>query len=179
MPQSTCFIFIQILPFDINIFSVLIEFLCRESLFQPVFKNKVTQSPNQMTNSLRFSTFGYNAPQQIQIPAETPPPPKVKHHHHHHHHHLHHIQDPSSTLPKMKASTAIEMDDLGTINDNTTQTGDDGSGGGGGLFGDLKTKRFILKKDDLTQRSFGSDIRKSAPDVIIMTSSHWLLLFIL
>ncbi|XP_050077065.1 uncharacterized protein LOC126564155 [Anopheles maculipalpis] len=187
----------------------------RESLFQPVFKNKVNQSPNQLQNSIRFSTFGYEAQQQQeqqQLPAVTPPPPRVKHHHHHHHHH-----HAGGTLEGTKGSKVnrIELEDLsppgsGGYEDrgdemqqqlqqhghppgqhghshghththqhhhphtlqkiaherNLTETGvgpgagrpggGGGGGGGGGSGGG----------------SYGADIRKSAPDVIIMTSSH-------
>uniref|UniRef100_A0A182TWZ1 Uncharacterized protein n=1 Tax=Anopheles melas TaxID=34690 RepID=A0A182TWZ1_9DIPT len=88
----------------------------RESLFQPVFKSKLNQSPNQLQNSIRFSTFGYESQQQQQqqqqqqeqLPAVTPPPPRVKHHHHHHHHHH------GGTLDGTKSAKVnrIELEDL-------------------------------------------------------------------
>uniref|UniRef100_A0A8W7Q095 CUB domain-containing protein n=1 Tax=Anopheles coluzzii TaxID=1518534 RepID=A0A8W7Q095_ANOCL len=178
----------------------------RESLFQPVFKSKLNQSPNQLQNSIRFSTFGYESQQQQQqqqqeqLPAVTPPPPRVKHHHHHHHHHH------GGTLDGTKSAKVnrIELEDLsppgsgGGYDDrgdetalhqqlgqqhghshghahhthqhphahqkmahdrtNLTETGGGGPGRGGGGSGGAG--------------SYGADIRKSAPDVIIMTSSH-------
>ncbi|XP_052897591.1 uncharacterized protein LOC128304443 [Anopheles moucheti] len=184
----------------------------RESLFQPVFKNKVNQSPNQLQNSIRFSTFGYESQQQEQqqLPAVTPPPPRVKHHHHHHHHHHGGTLEGGTKSSKVNR---IELEDLsppgsGGYDDrgdelqqqlqqhgppgqhghshghththqhqhphthqkiaherNLTETGVGpgmgraGGGGGGGGAGS-------------GGGSYGADIRKSAPDVIIMTSSH-------
>uniref|UniRef100_A0A182QVT1 CUB domain-containing protein n=1 Tax=Anopheles farauti TaxID=69004 RepID=A0A182QVT1_9DIPT len=181
----------------------------RESLFQPVFKNKVNQSPNQLQNSIRFSTFGYESQQhqeQQQLPAVTPPPPRVKHHHHHHHHH--HGGGTLEGGGKSSKVNRIELEDLSPPGSGGYDVrGDDlalqqqhqqqqqqhghshthththqhqhphahqkighdrnltdgtgvppgrpggGGGSGGGSYGH-------------------ADIRKSAPDVIIMTSSH-------
>ncbi|XP_058119715.1 uncharacterized protein LOC131293522 [Anopheles ziemanni] len=195
----------------------------RESLFQPVFKNKVNQSPNQLQNSIRFSTFGYESQQQQQqqqqqqleqqqLPSVTPPPPRVKHHHHHHHHHHGGTLDGGTGAKSSKVSR-IELEDLsppgsggyedrgvggdephhgsgGHSHSHThghTHThphphthhqkiilernladgsgGGGGGGGGGGAGGGGGTARS-------NGGSYGADIRKSAPDVIIMTSSH-------
>ncbi|GAB0094503.1 Neuropilin and tolloid-like protein 2 [Sergentomyia squamirostris] len=114
----------------------------RESLFQPIFRNKVTQSPIP-SGEIRFSTFGYppvghelnqthiggKVTSQAAIGAGViemsdlgcpPPPPPAIHHHHCQHH-------------QMKALEALKLEEA---------------------------KR--------SQRS--DEIRKSAPDVIIMTS---------
>ncbi|XP_055682051.1 tolloid-like protein 2 [Lutzomyia longipalpis] len=116
----------------------------RESLFQPIFRNKVTQSPIP-SSEIRFSTFGYNSPpamsnigHELNNPVNQPsapsvanilemsdlgcppPPPPIAHHHHCQHH-------------QMKALEAQKLEEA---------------------------KR--------SQRS--EEIRKSAPDVIIMTS---------
>lgn len=132
-----------------------------ESLFQPVFKNKVTQSP--MPSGLRFSTFGY-------LDASAPGPPPCPTHsqsrgtlphprqHHHHYHHIHSNANQSSPDGIDKGTgTNDRMDEFQTTIDN-----------------DDKQKKFILKKDEAQARSY-SDVRKSAPDVIIIagcTSSH-------
>ncbi|XP_065092489.1 uncharacterized protein Neto [Ochlerotatus camptorhynchus] len=165
----------------------------RESLFQPVFKNKVTQSPNP--NSIRFSTFGYenSGPQQqqqqgqsppTQLPSVTPPPPKVKHHHHHHHHH--HMGG-GATLDRSKGNK-FELQDLsgtsgggvsiGVGGDEETDLHGGGGGGGGHshhhhhhhALQQQQQQKVVLERD-LDPSSAGT-IRKSAPDVIIMTSSH-------
>lgn len=145
----------------------------RESLFQPVFKNKVTQSPCPIPGGIRFSTFGYDSttpsppppplsqiPTAHNIPLGSCPthnqktgtlPHQKGHMHHHHYHHVHNSGLPKK--PEMKtATTTIEMEDFDSTEDE-------------------KHKKYIIKKDETQQRSF-SDIRKSAPDVIIMTSSH-------
>lgn len=128
----------------------------RESLFQPVFKNKVTQSP--MPSNLRFSTFGYQDP---QVPGAPPPCPShgpskqnTLPHQHSHHHHYHHIHSSSN-----KSSPDV----------------DKGVGTSEAFEVDERTKKILVKKDDAQARSY-SDVRKSAPDVIIIagcTSSHW------
>lgn len=165
----------------------------RESLFQPVFKNKVTQSPNP--NSMRFSTFGYEnaGPQQqlhgqsppTQLPSVTPPPPKVKHHHHHHHHH--HMG--GGTLDRSKGNK-FELQDLsGTGGGGGVSVGVGGDeetdlhGGGGGVGHShhhhhhhplqqqqQQQQKVVLERE--LDPSTAASIRKSAPDVIIMTSSH-------
>uniref|UniRef100_A0A182ME76 Uncharacterized protein n=1 Tax=Anopheles culicifacies TaxID=139723 RepID=A0A182ME76_9DIPT len=184
----------------------------RESLFQPVFKNKVNQSPNQLQNSIRFSTFGYESQQQEQqqLPAVTPPPPRVKHHHHHHHHHHGGGGGTLEGGTKSSKVNRIELEDLsppgsGGYDDrgddmqqqlpqhpgqhghshshththqhqhphthqkiaherNMTETGVGPGGRTGGGGGGVGTGSG--------GGSYGADIRKSAPDVIIMTSSH-------
>lgn len=132
-----------------------------ESLFQPVFKqqNKVTQSP--MPSGLRFSTFGYldsstpgaTCPTHSQSNKGTLP-----HQHHHHYHHIHSNSNQSSPDGIDKGTgTPDRMDELRASIDN-----------------DDKQRKFLVKKDDAQTRSF-SDVRKSAPDVIIIagcTSSH-------
>ncbi|XP_053683658.1 uncharacterized protein LOC128733851 [Sabethes cyaneus] len=159
----------------------------RESLFQPVFKNKITQSPNP--SSIRFSTFGYEMDSQAGLPAQlpsvTPPPPKVKHHHHHHH--LHH-----GTGERSKCSK-FEMQDLSGSGGMAVSTGvgtaddepeRDLTGGGGGADPSSQPHSHHhhhhhhhlhhgqkLAVDRTVDPSTGG-IRKSAPDVIIMTSSH-------
>lgn len=149
------------------------RFSFRESLFQPVFKNKVTQSP--MPSGLRFSTFGY-----LDSSTPSPPPPPSipmpgaacpthsqsnkgtmphQHQHHHHYHHLHSSTNQSSPEGIDKGTgTNNRMDEFRATIDN-----------------DDKQKKFIMKKDDAQARSF-SDVRKSAPDVIIIAgcnTSHW------
>ncbi|XP_053677403.1 uncharacterized protein LOC128727509 [Anopheles nili] len=175
----------------------------RESLFQPVFKNKVNQSPNQLQNSIRFSTFGYESQQQQQqqqqqqelqqLPAVTPPPPRVKHHHHHHHHH----HAGGGTLEGGKSSkvSRIELEDLsppgsGAYDDrgddmqlqhqplpHPSQHGHSHSHTHSHQHPHThqKHERNLVDASGRSgggSGSGGSDIRKSAPDVIIMTSSH-------
>lgn len=64
----------------------------RESLFQPVFKNKIAQSPTQHPGSIRFSTFGYDSSEKSS-----------KH----------------STNNKINktVATTIEMDDFSAVNE--------------------------------------------------------------
>lgn len=131
-----------------------------ESLFQPVFKNKVTQSP--MPSGLRFSTFGY-----LDSSTPSPPPPpnimtlpgghcpthsqskgNTMPHQHSHHHHYHHIH--SSTN-----QSSLDGIDKGT----------------GTMESDEKQKKFMVKKDDPQARSY-NDVRKSAPDVIIIAGCN-------
>ncbi|XP_055627561.1 uncharacterized protein LOC129769360 [Toxorhynchites rutilus septentrionalis] len=153
----------------------------RESLFQPVFKNKVTQSPNP--SNIRFSTFGYETPSQqgqpspTQLPSVVPPPPKIKHHHHHHHHH--HGGGGGGTLDRSKGNK-FEMQELG-IADVAVGPGENEE-----LERDLhggihshhhhhhhpqhQQQKVVLERDLDPPTVTG--IRKSAPDVIIMTSSH-------
>ncbi|CRL04102.1 CLUMA_CG017215, isoform A [Clunio marinus] len=146
----------------------------RESLFQPVFKNKVTQSPSPY--GLRFSTFGYL---DSSTPSP-PPPPNIEqtipgascpthsqsgkstmphqHQHHHHYHHIHSSTNQSSPegIDTSAVGTNVRMDELQTMLD------------------DDKHKKILLKRDDTQGRSY-SDVRKSAPDVVIIagcTSSH-------
>lgn len=132
----------------------------RESLFQPVFKNKITQSP--MPSGLRFSTFGYldasipvgQCPTHSQSNKGTMPHPHQGHHHHYHHIH--------------SSSNQSSPDGI----DKGTGTRDEFRAA---LESDDKQKKYLIKKDDAQARSF-SDVRKSAPDVIIIagcTSSHW------
>lgn len=130
----------------------------RESLFQPVFKNKVTQSP--MPSGLRFSTFGYldstipgaPCPTHSQSNKGTLP---HQHQHHHHYHHIHSSSNQSSPDGLDKGmGTSDEF--RATIDNDDNQ------------------KKFILTRDEAQARSF-SDVRKSAPDVVIIagcTSSH-------
>lgn len=145
-----------------------------------MFKNKVTQSPCPKPNSgIRFSTFGY--PTDYSTPSPPPPPAAASsisigspaqcpthsqmtskvmmpsQHSHQHHHHFHHIHSNSSSTNQSSGegndkgtSTNIRMDDYRTI-DN-----------------DDKQKKFVVKKDETQARSF-SDLRKSAPDVIIIS----------
>lgn len=165
---------------------------CRESLFQPVFKNKVTQSPNP--NSIRFSTFGYEAQQlpggqspPTQLPSVTPPPPKVKHHHHHHHHHHMGGGGGGGTLERSKGNK-FELQDLsgtggvisiGVGGDEETDLQGGGIGGGHQHSHhhhhhhpqqQQQQQKVVLERD--MDPTTGHNIRKSAPDVIIMTSSH-------
>lgn len=157
----------------------------RESLFQPVFKNKVTQSP--MPSGLRFSTFGY----QSTTPSPPPPPqlsstihhhPQfvssatmacpthsqsiVKNHHtlpHQHHQHSHSHHQHRGMLQHSGSGTNQSTSDG---NDKGTNTSIDND--------NVVHKKLPLKKDDSQSRSY-SDVRKSAPDVVIMSgcpSSH-------
>ncbi|XP_058060245.1 uncharacterized protein LOC131210937 [Anopheles bellator] len=161
----------------------------RESLFQPVFKNKVNQAPNQLPNSIRFSTFGYESQQQQQqppqehqpqqLPAVTPPPPRVKHHHHHHHHH-----HGGGTLEgKSIKLNRLELEDHSPgvhepgFDDRHDEDHHQLHGGhshshththGGHGHQHPHGQKIVLE----SVRPMGADIRKSAPDVIIMTSSH-------
>ncbi|XP_070506869.1 uncharacterized protein Neto [Chironomus tepperi] len=150
----------------------------RESLFQPVFKNKVTQSP--LPSGLRFSTFGYL---DSSTPSPPPPPnlqsmmnaansgggmnmpcpthsgkntlPHQHQHHQHLHSHSHHHRLHSSS---------------------TNQSSNDDKGSNANKMDENDDKKYsTLKRDDMqSSRSF-SDVRKSAPDVVIIsgcTSSH-------
>lgn len=150
------------------------HFHYRESLFQPVFKNKVTQSPNQIPGGIRFSTFGYNSSDNGDG-TPSPPPPPLSQKPHHHHHHYHHIINTKNQLPPIANSklmtTTIEMEDFGINTDlppPPLHSNDEDE------YENKQNRKILLKKDDLSlsSRSFSSDIRKSAPDVIIMTSSH-------
>lgn len=68
----------------------------RESLFAPVFKNKITQAPNnQPPGTIRFSTFGY----------DTPPGEKTLHR-----------QSIHKDKCRMQPNT-IEMEDFGHLTD--------------------------------------------------------------
>lgn len=179
----------------------------RESLFQPVFKNKITQSPCPVSQ-IRFSTFGYDStpspppPPLSQIPPPpnppiqtssmtigpmgycpahfsqgtiTPPKPTTlphQHHQHQHHHHYHHVHNPNQNPGKSKSNSESNSEGIGGGPDNnitkvakTALELQDYSS-----TRDPDNKKFIVKKDDPQSRSF-SDIRKSAPDVIIMTST--------
>lgn len=156
----------------------------RESLFQPVFKNKVTQSP--LPSGLRFSTFGYL--DTSTTPSPPPPPSSAMHHHpqfvssatmacpthsqsnvknhhtlpHQHHQHSHsHHQHSHRGMLQHSGSSNQSMNDG---NDKGTNTG--------GMDNDNVHKKLPLKKDDSQTRS--SDVRKSAPDVVIhgCTSTH-------
>lgn len=146
--------------FVIQFFFPLYFLHISESLFQPVFKNKITQSP--MPSGLRFSTFGYldspipgaPCPTHSQSNKGTMPHPHQHQGHHHHYHHIHSSTNQSSP------------DGI----DKGTGTSDEFRA----LDHDDKQKKFLVKKDDAQARSF-SDVRKSAPDVIIIagcTSSH-------
>lgn len=139
-----------------------------------------------MPENLRFSTFGYDSS------TPSPPPPPVSHipmhqnqhniqtssvmvgtgscpthsqqsknslphQHHQHHHHYHHLQDQANLNRDENRKTAtskIEMNDFGGMTDD-----------------DAKHKKYVLKKDETQARSF-SDIRKSAPDVIIISGCN-------
>jgi hypothetical protein len=157
----------------------------RESLFQPVFKNKVTQSP--IPGGLRFSTFGY-----LDNSTPSPPPPPSMHHqqfvasatmpcpthsqsnvkthtlphqHHQHlhsHHHSHRMHSSSSTNQSSHDGNDKSTNTIGRMDEHRALDNDD------------VHKKFPLKKDDSHSRSY-SDVRKSAPDVVIIsgcTSSH-------
>ncbi|CAO1392044.1 unnamed protein product [Diamesa serratosioi] len=159
----------------------------RESLFQPVFKNKVTQSPCPLPGNLRFSTFGYDSS------TPSPPPPPLSHipihqnqqqhiqtssvmvgqgscpthsqqtkstgphQHHQHHHHYHHLQDQANlnSNDRKTSTSRAEMNDFGMMTD----------------LDDAKHKKYVLKKDEHQAKSY-SDIRKSAPDVIIISGCN-------
>lgn len=142
-----------------------------------------------MPGNLRFSTFGYDST------TPSPPPPPVSHipmhqnqhniqtssamvgtgscpthsqqtknstlphQHHQHHHHYHHLQDQQANLNRDEnrsktATSKVEMNDFGGMTDD-----------------DAKHKKYALKKDETQARSF-SDIRKSAPDVIIISGCN-------
>ena len=81
-----------------------------------------------------------------------------QHSHHHHYHHIHSSTNQSNPDGIDKGtSTNVRMDDFRAAIDN-----------------DDKQKKYIVKKDEPQSRSFG-DVRKSAPDVIIIAgcqSSH-------
>lgn len=139
----------------------------RESLFQPIFRNKVTQSP--LPAGVRFSTFGYSD-------SSTPSPPSLppglskfpssnsrensscQHHPHHHHY-------------RNLLSTSLSQ----------TSEGSDNSSGMGTTNASDRQKRFIIKKDEATstagmgnqqqeqQQVMSSEMRKSAPDVVIIS----------
>ncbi|KAG5683889.1 hypothetical protein PVAND_013149 [Polypedilum vanderplanki] len=159
----------------------------RESLFQPVFKNKVTQSP--LPSGLRFSTFGYLDSSSTPSP---PPPPNIhsivntagvaslnqpinvpcpthsssgkntlphQHHQHlHSHHHSHRMHSGSTNQSSNDKGSSAKIDEQ-----QQQQP--------------IHEKYSTLRKDDSqssSSRSY-SDVRKSAPDVVIIsgcTSSH-------
>lgn len=80
------------------------------------------------------------------------------HQHQGHHHHYHHIHSSSN-------QSSPDSNDKGTGTSDEIRAA---------LDNDDKQKKFIMKRDDAQARSF-SDVRKSAPDVIIIagcTSSH-------
>lgn len=102
----------------------------------------------------------------------TPKTSTLPHQHHQHHHHYHHVHNPSQNPGKSK-SNGDSNSELASGPDNNTKIAktalelQDYSSNT-----DPENKKFIVKKDDTQSRSF-SDIRKSAPDVIIITgSSH-------
>lgn len=83
----------------------------------------------------------------------------MPHQHHHHYHHIHSSTNQSGPDGVDKATGPnARMEDFRATIDS-----------------DEKQKKILLKKDEAAQaRSFG-DVRKSAPDVIIIagcTSSH-------
>lgn len=81
----------------------------------------------------------------------------LPHQHHQHHHHYHHLQDQANLNKDENRKTAtskVEMNDFGGMTDD-----------------DAKHKKYVLKKDENQARSF-SDIRKSAPDVIIISGCN-------
>lgn len=128
----------------------------RESLFAPVFKNKITQAPNQNSaGAIRFSTFGYDTAagpadttktlrrqstntkdkdknQQQQLP---PPPPPVEMNDFSHHQFTDIPPPPASIITCSKHHH------------------------------DQNKKNIKMEESRIYV-----DIRNSAPDVIIMTS---------
>lgn len=80
-----------------------------------------------------------------------------QHQHHHHYHHIHSSTNQSSPDGIDKGTrTNGRMDEFAALED------------------DDKHKKILLKRDEAQARSF-SDVRKSAPDVVIIagcTSSH-------
>jgi hypothetical protein len=107
---------------------------------------------NEGAGGIRFSTFGYddNNSQQTSnqsIQSSKPSSVGAGHHQHHHHHYLH----------GNKVTTAIQMDNFGVIDDRAHDP-----------YCNKSQKKYMIKCDELA--SSMSDIRKSAPDVIIMTS---------
>jgi hypothetical protein len=121
----------------------------RESLFQPIFRNKVTQSP--LPGGVRFSTFGYSD-SSTPSPSILPPANTMFSTAANTKENLcqHHSQQPSSSSQKSESSDNSSM---GTINLNDRQ------------------KRFIMKKDDSvgTSTSPSNEVRKSAPDVVVIS----------
>jgi hypothetical protein len=109
---------------------------------------------------LRFSTFGYpdsQVPGAPPCPSHGPSRQSTLPHQHSHHHHYHHIHSSSN-----KSSPDVDKG-VGTADDFRAAL----EGGG-----DERHKKILVKKDEA--RSY-SDVRKSAPDVIIIagcTSSH-------
>jgi hypothetical protein len=132
----------------------------RDSLFQPIFRNKVTQSP--LPTGVRFSTFGYSDSSTPSPSIQQPQAnnqynkfnaPNMKENlcqHHSHHHHYRHL--PSSSSQKSESSDNSSM---GTINLNDRQ------------------KKFIMKKDEsvgtLSTSPSNEIIRNSAPDVVVIS----------
>ena len=161
----------------------MIKIKFRESLFQPVFKNKITQSP--MPSGLRFSTFGY-LDTSTSTPSPPPPPlssvihqpqfissatmacpthsqSNVKNHHtlphqHHQHSHSHHQHNHPRMFHRSGSANQSSNDgkDKGT---NATMDRMDN---------DNVQKKFPLRKNDSQSKSYG-DVRKSAPDVVIIS----------
>jgi hypothetical protein len=69
----------------------------------------------------------------------------MPHQHHHHYHHIHSSANQSSPEGIDKGTVAMDHDE--------------------------KQKKYVMKKDDAAARSF-SDVRKSAPDVIIIAGCN-------
>lgn len=128
----------------------------RESLFQPVFKNKVAQSPTQPP---RFSTFGYDTgPTQPAVNISTQTPKQ---------------QQKSTGKSKKTVATTIEMEDVGV--DPQTQIESATAKQQHQHHSHLHHQHNhpdIKKHKKLEESRIVLDIRNSAPDVIIMTSSH-------
>lgn len=121
----------------------------RESLFAPVFKNKITQAPNnQLPGAIRFSTFGYDIP-----PGDTGNCKKSSTL-------RRQSTNPSNQEKSQTPPTTIEMEDFGHMTElppmNTCS----------------KHRNIDQSKKNikLEESRIFVDIRNSAPDVIIMTS---------
>ncbi|XP_055713614.1 neuropilin and tolloid-like protein 1 [Phlebotomus papatasi] len=109
----------------------------RESLFQPIFRNKVTQSPIP-SSEIRFSTFGYNSP---------PVMPNV----------AHELNNPSKQPMATSTANVIEMSDLGCPPPPPP-------------IAHHYCQHHQMKLEEAKRSQRSDEIRKSAPDVIIMTS---------
>ena len=126
-------------------FSFSLETSFRESLFGTGFKNKVAQSTQQAPGTLRFSTFGYDAP-----PGEKSTCP-----------HRHSTNRDKSQVIGM-TPTSIEMDDFGQLTEIPPPP----------LPPSLRNFDPTKKNIKMEESRVMLEIRNSAPDVIIMTS-HW------
>lgn len=142
---------------------LFLPIISRDSLFQPIFRNKVTQSP--LPAGLRFSTFGYS-----DSSASSPPslPPG--------------LTNFGASLPRDASSCQHHPHHNNrSFRSSISQTSDGSDNSSNVMVNSIdrqQQKRFIIKKDESTstvssagqqQQVMSSDMRKSAPDVVIIS----------